>query len=135
MDEVPKSLTILTAPLLSKKLKSLNVSDNALGEAGVKGLSDFLTNSKSLTELRISNCGLGPSGASLLFVTIKNLDLSVIKIGRNRLENVGAEAFSIYLHNKINLASVSIKQNGIRKEGMDAFLTELVTHTNLKVYK
>jgi Ran GTPase-activating protein 1 len=133
INEVPLSLSALTSVLFCKKVKSLDVSDNALGEAGVKGITEFLSNATSLAELRISNCGLGPSGSTLLFQTLKPLNLKLIKVGRNRLENKGAAEAAAYLTGKDCICSLSLKQNGIRQEGMQVVLDALVSHVNLIV--
>jgi Ran GTPase-activating protein 1 len=45
----------------------INLSDNAFGPIGIKGLETFLSSSAcySLEELRLNNCGMGSGGGKV----------------------------------------------------------------------
>lgn len=89
------------------RLVELDLSDNAFGPIGVKGLASLLRSSScyALEELRLNNNGLGITGGKLLASALtdcynnskkegKPLALKVFIAGRNRLENEGAKALA-----------------------------------------
>ena len=51
----------------SSHLVEINLSDNAFGPIGVKGLEKFLSSSAcyTLEELRLNNCGMGSIGGKV----------------------------------------------------------------------
>ncbi len=59
----------LTQGLLTNgaRIVELNLSDNAFGPIGVKGLETFLSSSAcyTLEELRLNNCGMGSMGGKV----------------------------------------------------------------------
>lgn len=89
------------------RLTELDLSDNAFGPIGVRGLASLLKSSScyNLKELRLNNNGLGITGGKLLASALMDcyncskaqgtpLALKVFIAGRNRLENEGAKALA-----------------------------------------
>ena len=89
------------------KLTELDLSDNAFGPDGVKGIKKLLMSEScyKLTVLKLNNNGLGIGGGKLLseaFIKCHELSsltgspfaLKVFISGRNRLEDEGAKALS-----------------------------------------
>lgn len=70
----------------------MNLSRNAFGPAGVEALKDFLAACPSLKVLDISDCGLGPDGATTIAQSLLKCEgqkLEVFKASRDRLEDPG----------------------------------------------
>ena len=98
LDEIPETLKNLISSIENKRIRILNLSDNAFGPVGIKQLQSFLKTAKHQKELYIEKCGLGPEGSELLFNSLKEnpniKNLEFLKVSRNRLENKGAKALS-----------------------------------------
>ncbi|XP_065684825.1 ran GTPase-activating protein 1 isoform X3 [Hydra vulgaris] len=107
--EIPPSLERLGDGIITAgaKLSVLDLSDNAFGPDGVKGIKNLLTSEAcyNLKTLKLNNNGLGIGGGKILadaFITCHNSSkltrtpfaLKVFISGRNRLENEGAKALS-----------------------------------------
>jgi Ran GTPase-activating protein 1 len=137
-DQVPKAMGIFGEALKDKpNLVYLNVSDNALGPPGAQALVSFLSSAVSLKTLCMTNNGLGMLGAKFVSEALGALGqagggLSIITLGRNRLENEGATliAKSLVFHSS-HLKEFSIPQNGIRSAGIIALSKSLGQCKNL----
>ena len=67
LDEITDSLKLLgTAMALLPNLRILDLSNNAISINGGKSLQHFLSTTKSLRELYISNGGHGIEGTTLM---------------------------------------------------------------------
>uniref|UniRef100_A0A8C7CVR8 Ran GTPase activating protein 1b n=1 Tax=Oncorhynchus kisutch TaxID=8019 RepID=A0A8C7CVR8_ONCKI len=108
--EIPTALRSLGSALMTAgaRLRELDLSDNAFGPDGVKGIETLLKSSAchSLQELRLNNCGMGIGGGKILAAALTEcheqssalgapLKLKVFQAGRNRLENEGATALAL----------------------------------------
>ncbi|CAF3474391.1 unnamed protein product [Rotaria socialis] len=143
--EVPQSLIKLTQGLMTNgaHIVEINLSDNAFGPIGVKGLETFLCSSAcfSLEELRLNNCGMGIDGGKLLAEALitchKNSQgkfaLKQFVAGRNRLENEGAQALSKAFETIGTLEVIRMPQNGIRPPGIEALAVAFVSNQNLRL--
>lgn len=146
--EIPKALEYLGAGLKisDARLVELDLSDNAFGPIGVKGLAALLSSSPCFTlqQLRLNNNGLGISGGEMLANALLNcydnskkfgkpLSLKVFIAGRNRLENEGATALAGVFNKLGSLEEVVMPQNGIYHIGIDALATALSNNPNLKI--
>jgi Ran GTPase-activating protein 1 len=60
--ELPESLLYLMDNIMDKNIIQLDLSHNAFGPDGVKSFQKFLSATKTLEILDVSNCGLGPRG-------------------------------------------------------------------------
>lgn len=148
-DEIPVALEHLGRGLCSAgtRLVELDLSDNAFGPIGVKGLAALLSSSPcyTLQELRLNNNGLGITGGKMLAKalldchanslkeTSKPLALKVFIAGRNRLENEGATALSEVFKKLTSLEEVVMPQNGIYHVGISALANGLSTNLGLRI--
>ncbi|CAF1113685.1 unnamed protein product [Rotaria sordida] len=142
--EVPPSLIKLTQGLIinGAHIVEINLSDNAFGPIGVKGLETFLCSSACFTleELRLNNCGMGSEGGKLLAEALitchKNSQgkfaLKQFVAGRNRLENEGAQALAKAFEIIGTLEVIRIPQNGMRPPGIEALANAFVQNQNLR---
>ncbi|CAF1169242.1 unnamed protein product [Adineta steineri] len=143
--EVPPSLIKLTQGLITNgcHIVEINLSDNAFGPIGVKGLETFLSSTAcyTLEELRLNNCGMGIGGGKLLAEALiachKNsggkFALKQFVAGRNRLENEGAQALAKAFEIIGTLEVVRVPQNGIRPPGIEALANAFVQNQNLRI--
>ncbi|KAK2864792.1 hypothetical protein Q7C36_003946 [Tachysurus vachellii] len=143
--EIPPALTSLGAALISAgaRLKVLDLSDNAFGPDGVRGIETLLKSSAchTLQELRLNNCGMGIGGGKILAAALTQchkessklgtpLRLKVFIAGRNRLENDGATALAQAFQLIGSLEEIHMPQNGINHPGVTA-LADAVQHNLL----
>lgn len=130
VDEVVQSLEFLLPALLNcKKLKTINLSDNAFGLRTIDSLEKFIANAIQIENIILSNNGMGPFAGERIGKALYKLSqnklqndkplLSSFICGRNRLEN----GSSIYLALGLkahaqDLKIVKLYQNGIRPLGI-----------------
>ncbi|CAF0920010.1 unnamed protein product [Rotaria sp. Silwood1] len=147
--EVPPSLIKLTQGLLTNgsHIVEINLSDNAFGPIGVKGLETFLSSSAcyTLEELRLNNCGMGCMGGKLLAEALiachkssvasggRRFALKQFIAGRNRLEIEGTQALAKAFEIIGTLEVIRMPQNGIRPPGIEALITAFVRNRNLRI--
>lgn len=137
-EEIPKSLTLLVQALTDKNITFLDLSDNAFGPIGVTAFDFYLSSTTTLKELYLENNGLGPEGAESVAKALnsnKNLNLELIRMGRNRLEDKGATAFGEFFKNSTSIKEVVCFQNGIREDGMKALLNGLKSNKGLRILR
>ncbi|GAA6100998.1 ran GTPase-activating protein 1b [Tachysurus ichikawai] len=146
--EIPSALKSLGSALMMSgaKLTELDLSDNAFGPDGVKGIEALLKSSVcyTLRELRLNNCGMGIEGGTILASALTEcfkqssaagspLKLKVFVAGRNRLENDGATALSQAFQLIGSLEEIHMPQNGINHRGITALATAMHDNPNLRV--
>ncbi|KAK9965525.1 hypothetical protein ABG768_004613 [Culter alburnus] len=146
--EIPPALKSLGNALMTSgaRLTQLDLSDNAFGPDGVKGIESLLKSSVcyTLRELRLNNCGMGIGGgmvlASALIECYKQssaagspLKLKVFIAGRNRLENNGATSLAKAFKLLGSLEEVHMPQNGINHPGITALAAAMKHNPNLQV--
>ncbi|RVE59330.1 hypothetical protein OJAV_G00187390 [Oryzias javanicus] len=146
--EIPAALTSLGAALMSagSRLTELDLSDNAFGPDGVKGIEPLLKSASchALRELRLNNCGMGIGGGKILAEALSEchrrsaavgapLRLRVFMAGRNRLENEGASALAKAFKLIGSLEEVHLPQNGINHAGVTALAAALRQNPELRV--
>uniref|UniRef100_A0A9J7Y8R1 RAN GTPase activating protein 1a n=2 Tax=Cyprinus carpio TaxID=7962 RepID=A0A9J7Y8R1_CYPCA len=138
--EIPPALNSLGDALITAgaRLKVLDLSDNAFGPDGVKGIEKLLksTACHTLQELGRHCCIL----AAALTVCHKEssalgapLQLKVFIAGRNRLENDGATALAQAFQLIGSLEEVHMPQNGINHPGVTALATAMQHNPQLRV--
>lgn len=128
------------------RLTELDLSDNAFGPIGVKGLAALLSSPScyNLQILRLNNNGLGIGGGKLLSSALLDcyqrskqngnpLALRVFIAGRNRLENEGAKALSSVFSTIGTLEEIAMPQNGIYHVGVTALAESFAKNPNLRV--
>uniref|UniRef100_A0A8C7NRE7 Ran GTPase-activating protein 1 n=1 Tax=Oncorhynchus mykiss TaxID=8022 RepID=A0A8C7NRE7_ONCMY len=146
--EIPPALNSLGAALMTAgaRLTVLDLSDNAFGPDGVKGIEKLLksTACHTLQELRLNNCGMGIGGGKILAAALTEcykqssaqgtpLGLKVFIAGRNRLENDGATALAQAFQLMGSLEEVHVPQNGINHPGVTALATAMQHNPQLRV--
>lgn len=146
--EIPPALNALGAAIMTSgaRLRVLDLSDNAFGPDGVKGIEKLLKSSAchTLQELRLNNCGMGIGGGKILAAALTEcynqssavgapLSLKVFIAGRNRLENDGATALAQAFQLMGSLEEIHIPQNGINHPGITAMATALEKNPQLRV--
>ncbi|XP_049602002.1 ran GTPase-activating protein 1 isoform X2 [Syngnathus scovelli] len=145
--EIPPALNSLGDALMlaGAKLTVLDLSDNAFGPDGVKGIEQLLKSSScyTLQELRLNNCGMGIGGGKILAASLIEchkkssaegppLSLKVFIAGRNRLENDGATALAQAFQLMGSLEEIHMPQNGINHPGVKALATAVQHNPNLR---
>ncbi|XP_034045299.1 ran GTPase-activating protein 1a isoform X2 [Thalassophryne amazonica] len=146
--EIPPSLNALGDALMmaGARLTVLDLSDNAFGPDGVKGIENLLKSTAcyTLQELRLNNCGMGVGGGKILAASLIEchkqssakgapLRLKVFVAGRNRLENDGATALAQAFQVMGSLEEVYMPQNGINHPGVTALATSIQHNPGLRV--
>uniref|UniRef100_A0A4W5L5H3 Ran GTPase-activating protein 1 n=1 Tax=Hucho hucho TaxID=62062 RepID=A0A4W5L5H3_9TELE len=146
--EIPTALRSLGSALMTAgaRLRELDLSDNAFGPDGVKGIETLLKSSvcHSLRELRLNNCGMGIGGGKILAAALTEcheqssalgapLKLKVFIAGRNRLENEGATALALAFQLMGSLEEVHMPQNGINHAGVTALATAMQHNPHLRI--
>ncbi|XP_047465970.1 ran GTPase-activating protein 1b [Mugil cephalus] len=146
--EIPTALRCLGSALMSAgaRLTELDLSDNAFGPDGVKGIEQLLKSPSchTLRELRLNNCGMGIGGGKILAEALIEchkqssalgapLRLRVFVAGRNRLENEGASALAKAFQLMGSLEEVHMPQNGINHTGVMALASAMRQNPELQV--
>lgn len=148
--EIPMSLKeLLGVAQQMPNLKVLNLSDNAIGQEAIDTVTDFLTKSKYVEHLILSNNGLGPKSGSkvgkALYQSAKLREsskesdenvrtLKTFWCGRNRLEDGSTDYLSLGLKANGDLEDVRLYQDGIRPEGVAKLIRHGLSNlNNLKV--
>jgi Ran GTPase-activating protein 1 len=146
--EIPPSLEHLGDGIIAAgaKLSELDLSDNAFGPDGVKGIKKLLMSEScyKLNVLKLNNNGLGVGGGKLLSeafikchesssLTGSPFALKVFISGRNRLEDEGAKALSKAFKILGSLEEITMPQNGIRPDGVGALAEAFLENKNLKI--
>lgn len=146
--EIPTALRSLSGALMMSgaRLAELDLSDNAFGPDGVRGIEELLKSHSchALRELRLNNCGMGIGGGKILAAALIEshsqssalgapLKLRVFIAGRNRLENEGATALAKAFKLMGSLEEVHMPQNGINHPGVTALATAMQHNPNLRV--
>lgn len=146
--EIPIALKSLGSALMSAgtRLTELDLSDNAFGPDGVKGIEQLLKSPccHTLRELRLNNCGMGIGGGKILAEALTEcyrkssalgapFKLRVFVAGRNRLENEGASALAKAFQLMGSLEEVHMPQNGINYTGVMALASAMQHNPELRV--
>ncbi|XP_034448994.1 ran GTPase-activating protein 1a isoform X1 [Hippoglossus hippoglossus] len=146
--EIPPALNSLGDALMlaGARLTVLDLSDNAFGPDGVKGIENLLKSTAcyTLQELRLNNCGMGIGGGKILAASLIQchkkssadgtpLSLKVFVAGRNRLENDGATALAQAFQLMGSMEEVHMPQNGINHPGVTALATAMQHNAGLRI--
>ncbi|XP_030610796.1 ran GTPase-activating protein 1b [Archocentrus centrarchus] len=146
--EIPPALRSMGSAIMSAgaRLTELDLSDNAFGPDGVKGIEQLLKSPSchTLRELRLNNCGMGIGGGKILAEALIEchrqssalgapLRLRVFVAGRNRLENEGATALAKAFKLMGSLEEIHVPQNGINYKGVMALASAMQHNPELRV--
>ncbi|XP_060884053.1 ran GTPase-activating protein 1b [Labrus mixtus] len=146
--EIPTALRSLGSAVMcaGARLTELDLSDNAFGPDGVKGIEQLLKSPSchTLRELKLNNCGMGIGGGKILADALTEchrqssalgapLKLRVFIAGRNRLENEGANALAKAFQLMGSLEEVHMPQNGINHAGVISLASAMRHNPELRV--
>eukprot|EP00124_Ichthyophonus_hoferi_P004716 Ihof_evm2s557 gene=Ihof_evmTU2s557 len=141
LTEIPQAVKTFGRVLsCMQTLRVINFSDNAFGPAGAEAVSELISTNYNIKTIKLVNNGLGIRGGQIIAESIRKAtaaakavnrkyELEVFHAGRNRLENVGAQALAVAISEVGTLKEFHVPQNGIRKEGIISICSAL--HNNL----
>lgn len=93
--EVLQVLQAVSAALAKcKALKSLNISDNALGEKGIRAFKDVLTATNTLKALYLKNIGCSVNACNAVAELVGCSSLQLLHLFNNMSDNEGANAIA-----------------------------------------
>ncbi|XP_062895925.1 LOW QUALITY PROTEIN: NACHT, LRR and PYD domains-containing protein 12-like [Mobula hypostoma] len=118
----------------SRSLKELSLSDNNLGDSGVKLVSAALRDSEcKIQKLWLWNVGLTDSGAGDLNATLGgNPSLTVLNLNNNKLEDLGVKLVSAALKkSRCKLQELGLRDVGLTDSGAKDLASALSTNPSL----
>lgn len=131
--EALEVMTIFSAALEGSVLKSLNLSDNALGEKGVRAFGALLESQSSLEELYLMNDGISKEAARAVCELIPSTEkLRVLQFHNNMTGDEGAQAISDVVKHSPLLEDFRCSSTRIGSEGGTALSEALESCTRLK---
>ncbi|XP_063046042.1 NACHT, LRR and PYD domains-containing protein 3-like [Engraulis encrasicolus] len=116
----------------SSKLRSLDLSDNHIGDIGVKTLSTGLENPNcALETLRIESCSITEEGSNVLTSALISNPSHLIELylGSNKLGDSGVKQLSNLLRNEdCKLQKLGLRGCNMTKDGCVSVLTSNPSH-------
>ena len=132
-DEALDVMRIFSKALEGSVLRYLNISDNALGEKGVRAFSELLKSQESLEELYVMNDGISEEAAKALSELIPATDkLKVLHFHNNMTGDEGAMYIAEMVKRSPNVESFRCSATRIGSDGGVALSEALGTCTRLK---
>ncbi|XP_066322138.1 RAN GTPase-activating protein 2-like [Miscanthus floridulus] len=132
-DEALDVMRIFSKALEGSVLRYLNISDNALGEKGVRAFSELLKSQESLEELYVMNDGISEEAAKALSELIPATEkLKVLHFHNNMTGDEGAIYIAEMVKRSPNVESFRCSATRIGSDGGVALSEALGTCTRLK---
>ncbi|CAL4958879.1 unnamed protein product [Urochloa decumbens] len=132
-DEALDVMRIFSKALEGSVLTYLNISDNALGEKGVRAFSELLKSQENLEEFYVMNDGISEDAAKALSELIPSTDrLKVLHFHNNMTGDEGAVYVAEMVKSSPNLDSFRCSATRIGSDGGVALSEALGTCTHLK---
>ncbi|KAG0534936.1 hypothetical protein BDA96_04G322700 [Sorghum bicolor] len=132
-DEALNVMCIFSKALEGFVLRYLNISDNALGEKGVRAFSELLKSQESLEELYVMNDGIPEEAAKALSELIPATEkLKVLHFHNNMTGDEGAMYIAEMVKHSPNVESFRCSATRIGSDGGVALSEALGTCTCLK---
>ncbi|CAN6291935.1 unnamed protein product [Urochloa humidicola] len=132
-DEALDVMRIFSKALEGSVLRYLNISDNALGEKGVRAFSELLKSQKNLEELYVMNDGISEDAAKALSELIPSTEkLKVLHFHNNMTGDEGAVYVAEMVKRSPNLESFRCSATRIGSDGGVALSEALGACTHLK---
>uniref|UniRef100_A0A9J7XQP3 Ran GTPase activating protein 1 n=1 Tax=Cyprinus carpio carpio TaxID=630221 RepID=A0A9J7XQP3_CYPCA len=129
--EIPPALVSLGDALImaGARLKVLDLSDNAFGPDGVKGIEKLLKSATchTLQELRLNNCGMGIGGGKLIG------SLEEVHIPQNGINYQGVTALATAMQHNPQLRVLNLNDNTFTKRGAIAMAQALKHLRNVQL--
>ncbi|KAI4873477.1 hypothetical protein NFI96_032560, partial [Prochilodus magdalenae] len=121
--EIPPALKSLGNALMTSgtRLTELDLSDNAFGPDGVKGIETLLKSPvcHTLQELRLNNCGMGIGGGTMIG------SLEEVHMPQNGINHPGITALAMAMQHNLNLRVLNLNDNTFTKKGAVAMAQAL----------
>jgi Ran GTPase-activating protein 1 len=132
-DEALDVMRIFSKALEGSVLRYLNISDNALGEKGVRAFSELLKSQENLEEFYVMNDGISEDAAKALSELIPSTEkLKVLHFHNNMTGDEGAMYVAEMVKRSPNLESFRCSATRIGSDGGVALSEALGTCTHLK---
>ncbi|KAJ1265052.1 hypothetical protein BS78_08G048700 [Paspalum vaginatum] len=132
-DEALDVMHIFSKALEGSVLRYLNISDNALGEKGVRAFSELLKSQVNLEELYVMNDGISEEAAKALSELIPSTEkLKVLHFHNNMTGDEGAMHVAEMVKRSPNLESFRCSATRIGSDGGVALSEALGACTRLK---
>lgn len=131
--EALEVMTIFSSVLDGCELRYLNLSDNALGEKGVRAFGSLLKSQSKLEELYLMNDGISEEAAQAVCELIPSTEkLKVLQFHNNMTGDEGAIAISQLVKNSPLLEDFRCSSTRVGSEGGVALAEALEVCTHLK---
>ena len=132
-EEALTVMSIFSSALCDSKLKYLNLSDNALGEKGIRAFSELLASQKELEELYFMNNGISEEAAVALCELLpSSAKLKVLHFHNNMTGDRGAIALSKLVKEAPLLEDFRCSSTRVGSEGGVSLATALLSGSSLK---
>uniref|UniRef100_A0ACD5TL98 Uncharacterized protein n=1 Tax=Avena sativa TaxID=4498 RepID=A0ACD5TL98_AVESA len=132
-DEALDVMRIFSKALAGSVLRYLNISENALGEKGVRAFTELLKSQGGLEELYVMNDGISEEAAKALSELIPSTEkLKVLHFHNNMTGDEGAMSIAQMVKHSPNLESFRCSATRIGSDGGVALAEALGTCTHLK---
>ncbi|KAG8389350.1 hypothetical protein BUALT_Bualt02G0220100 [Buddleja alternifolia] len=132
-EEALEVMNIFSLALEGSKLNYLNLSNNALGEKGIRAFGALLKSQHNLEELYLMNDGISEEAAMAVSELIPSTDkVRVLQFHNNMTGDEGAMAISKMVKNSPLLENFRCSSTRIESEGGIALAQALGTCTHLK---
>eukprot|EP00250_Pteridium_aquilinum_P008727 c18163_g1_i1 orf=201-1898(+) len=126
-------MSIFSSALKGCKLRYLNLSDNALGEKGVRAFSELLKSQHALEELYFMNNGISEEAAVAICELLpSSKELKVLHFHNNMTGDGGAIALSELVKGAIVLEDFRCSSTRVASEGGMALAEALLSGSSLK---
>ncbi|XP_054818456.1 RAN GTPase-activating protein 1 isoform X1 [Prosopis cineraria] len=131
--EALEVMTIFSSVLEGCALKSLNLSDNAMGEKGVRAFGSLLSSQINLEELYLMNDGISEEAAKAVSELIPSTEkLRVLHFHNNMTGDAGAIAIACILKHSPAMEDFRCSSTRVGSDGGVALAEALGTCTHLK---
>ncbi|KAG6543537.1 hypothetical protein Mapa_015031 [Marchantia paleacea] len=131
--EALEVMAMFSESLAGSKLKSLNLSDNALGEKGVRAFSALLKSQKSLQALYFMNNGISEEAARAICELLPSgQDLRTLHFHNNMSGDAGAQALSSLVEKATLLEDFQFSSTRVATEGGVALCQALQAGKSLR---
>lgn len=132
-EEALEVMTLFSSALENCKLKYLNVSDNALGEKGVRAFGSLLKSQRNLEELYFMNDGISEEAAKAICELIPSTKkLRVLHFHNNMTGDEGATSISLIVKSSPALEDFRCSSTRVGSEGGIALAESLGFCTRIK---
>ncbi|KAF9606411.1 hypothetical protein IFM89_025100 [Coptis chinensis] len=132
-EEALEVMRIFSSALEDCVLRYLNLSENALGEKGVRAFGDLLKSQGSLEELHLENNGISEEAAQAVYELIPSTEkLKVLHFHNNMTGDEGAIPISEVVKRSPALEDFRCSSTRVGSKGGLTLIEALRTCTNLK---